>query len=378
MNDAKKISTARRSLLKAASGAALLGSLPTAVLAQAAQQAEKRRFEPQPGEWRTFEMTTNVSLQKAGGASTVWVPLPSVDTEWQHSLDDSWSGNAKTMTMRADRHYGAKYLVAEFDGSAPPVLEVTSRVQTRDRAIDWSARGFEKESASDLRKWLQPTDLMPLNGIVGVTSRQITEGARTDLEKVQRIYDWIVLTTFREPKVRGCGTGNIKAMLETKNFGGKCGDINGLFVGLCRAAGIPARDAFGIRLVPSAFGYKELGGNPASLKGAQHCRAEVYLKKHGWVAMDPADVGKVMRQETGNWIKDADDPIVAPVKKALFGGWEGNWLAYNFAHDVNLAGFSAGKVGFFMYPQAESNGQAYDPLDPDGFKYAISSRVISI
>ncbi|MBS0308354.1 MAG: transglutaminase domain-containing protein, partial [Proteobacteria bacterium] len=350
MKDANPLSSTRRSLLKAASGAALLGSLPTMALAQAAQQAEKRRFAPQPGEWHSFEMTTNVSLQKADGASTVWVPLPSVDTEWQRSLDSNWSGNAKKMSMRIDGQYGAKYLVAEFDGSAPPVLEVTSRVQTRDRAVDWSSRDFTKESPIDLRKWLHPTDLMPLNGIVGVTARQITQGARTDVEKVQRIYDWIVMTTFREPKVRGCGTGNIKAMLETKNFGGKCGDINGLFVGLCRAAGVPARDAFGIRLAPSAFGYKQLGGNPASLQGAQHCRAEVYLKKHGWVAMDPADVGKVMRLETSDWIKDPDNPVVAPVKKALFGGWEGNWLAYNFAHDVRLAGFSAGKIGFFMYP----------------------------
>jgi transglutaminase-like putative cysteine protease len=373
MTDAKALFKARRSLLKAASGAAIFATLPSTVLAQ---QTEKRRFEPKPGDWRTIEMTTNVSLQKASGASTVWIPLPSVDTEWQRSLSSGWSGNAKSMTVHTDSQYGAKYLVAVFDGSVPPVLEVTNRVQTRDRAIDWSDRTFVKESPVELRKWLQPTDLMPLDGIVGVTARQVTEGARTDLEKVQRIYDWIVLTTFREPKVRGCGTGNIKAMLETKNFGGKCGDINGLFVGLCRAAGVPARDAFGIRLVPSAFGYKELGGNPASLKGAQHCRAEVYLRKHGWVAMDPADVGKVMRQETATWIKDADHPLVAPIKKALFGGWEGNWMAYNLAHDVQLAGFPGGKLGFLMYPQAQTNGQTYDPLDPDGFKYTISSRII--
>jgi transglutaminase-like putative cysteine protease len=167
-------------------------------------------------------------------------------------------------------------------------------------------------------------------------------------------------------------------MLETGNLGGKCGDINALFVGLCRAAGVPARDAFGLRLVPSAFGYKELGGKPESLKGAQHCRAEVYLRKHGWVAMDPADVGKVMRQETSEWIKDADAPIVAPVRKALFGGWEGNWMAYNFAHDVKLQGSSAvQKLGFLMYPQAETAGEAYDPLAPDDFKYAISAKIIS-
>ena len=39
----------------------------------------------------------------------------------------------------------------------------------------------------------------------------------------------------------------------------------------------PARDVYGLRLVPSAFNYKELSGNPASLKGAQHCRSEVFL-----------------------------------------------------------------------------------------------------
>jgi hypothetical protein len=119
-----------------------------------------------------------------------------------------------------------------------------------------------------------------------------------------------------------------------------------------------------------------LGGNSAALSGAQHCRAEVYLKQHGWVAMDPADVGKVMRMETASWIKDADNPLVAPVRKALFGGWEGNWMGYNFAHDVRLEGAHGAKLGFLMYPQAQTNGEAYDPLDPESFKYTISAREI--
>jgi hypothetical protein len=62
----------------------------------------------------------------------------------------------------------------------------------------------------------------------------------------------------------------------------------------------------------------------------------VFLQAHGWVAMDPADVAKVMRQETPTWIKTVQDPVVAPVYKALYGGWEGNWVAYNMAHDVAL------------------------------------------
>jgi transglutaminase-like putative cysteine protease len=366
--------SSRRTLLKAATGALLAGALPRTLLAQG--QEQERRFDPRPGEWKSYEVVTRVNLQRASGPSTVWIPLPAVDTDWQRTLSNNWSGNAKSMRVGADPRYGARFLVAEFDGSAPPMLEVVSRVQTRDRAENWKARTPGGESAEDLKLWLQPTDLMPLDGIVRKTALQITAGARSDEDKVQRIYDWIVLNTFREPKVKGCGTGDIKTMLETGNFGGKCADLNGLLVGLSRAAGVPARDVYGIRLAPSAFGYRVLGGKAAALQGAQHCRAEVYLKRHGWVAMDPADVTKVMREETPNWIKDPDAPLVAPVKQALFGGWEGNWMGYNFAHDVRLPGSTAGKVGFLMYPQAENRGEAYDSLAPDSFAYTITARAI--
>ena len=118
---------------------------------------------------------------------------------------------------------------------------------------------------------------------------------------------------------------------------------------------MPARDVYGLRLVPSAFGYRELSGNPANLKGAQHCRAEVFLKQYGWVAMDPADVLKVMRQETSDWIKDPKHPVVAPVHAGLFGNWEGNWMAWNTGHDITLPGSAAkGTLAFLMYPNGEN------------------------
>lgn len=365
----------RRSLLKAAGGALLAGALPRTVLAQ--QQEQQRRFAPKPGDWKGYEVVTRVSLQNPTGASTVWVPLPVIDTDWQRTLSNNWSGNARSMKVATDEHYGAKYLIAQFDAGVVPSLEVVSRVQTRDRAEDWKHGKAATETKEDLALWLRPTDLLPLDGIVLKTANQIVAGARTDEDKAQRIYDWIILNTFREPKVKGCGIGDIKSMLETANLSGKCADLNGLFVGLCRAVGLPARDVYGVRIAPSAFPYKELGGKPAALQGAQHCRAEVWLKQHGWVAMDPADVTKVMRQETSEWIKDADNPIVAPVRKALFGGWEGNWMGYNFGHDVRLQESKTIKqVGFLMYPQAESNGEPYDSLNPDAFKYVITSRAI--
>jgi len=361
----------RRRLLKAGLATATGASLPWQARAQA------RSFEPKPGNWRTFEFTTRVEVLNPKGPTQVWLPIPSIDTDYQQSLDSTWSGNARSARQTADEKYGAKILHAQFDeAGGPPVIELTSRIRTQNRAIDWDRKTAPREDPATLKYWTGATDLMPTDGIVRKTAMDAIKGARTDVEKAQKLFDWVVANTYREPKVKGCGTGDIKTMLETGNMGGKCGDINALFVGLCRAVGLPARDVYGIRLVPSAFGYKELSGNPANLARAQHCRAEVYFAQHGWVAMDPADVGKVMRLETPEWLKTVDHPVVAPVNRALFGGWEGNWLAFNTAHDITLPGAKGPKLGFLMYPNAENANGRYDSLDPDTFKYTISAREI--
>jgi transglutaminase-like putative cysteine protease len=356
-----------------AMGAGALASAAWTSGARAQDQA--RTFAPRQGAWRTFEVTTTVQVLDAKGATQLWIPLPSVNGEFQQSLDQQWTGNANATRVLSDARYGASMLYAKFDDESPaPALTVISRVRTRSRAVDWQHPVEATEDAATLRRWIAPTELMPTDGIVLATAREAIGSAKSDEDKARRIYDWVVSRTYREPKVRGCGVGDIKTMLETADFGGKCGDINGLFVGLCRSVGIPARDVYGVRVAPSAFGYRELGGNPDKLQGAQHCRAEVFLKEHGWVAMDPADVGKVMRLETAQWIRDVNDPLVAPVDKALFGGWEGNWMAYNTAHDVKLPGAKLGKLGFFMYPQAENANGRYDTLDPDRFRYTITSH----
>ncbi|MEO6319977.1 MAG: transglutaminase, partial [Polaromonas sp.] len=85
---------------------------------------------------------------------------------------------------------------------------------------------------------------------------------------------------------------------------------------------------------------------------------------------------KVMRLETADWIKNTTNPVVAPVNKALFGGWEGNWMAYNTAHDLALPHSPGEKIGFFMYPMAENAGGRFDPYMPDDFKYQITAKEI--
>ena len=378
--------TTRRTLLKTGLAAAATQALPLA--AQAQQQttpaAAEPRFQPKVGSWRTFEITTTVQVTDVKGATQLWLPVPDISTDYQQSLDNSWSGNASSTRLVADPQEGVRMLYAEFaSGEKAPTLALTSRVRTRNRAVDWAAGKpagkAPQEDPAVLRFNLRPTEWQPLDGIVRSTALKATQGqSTTDVAKVRALYNWVVDNSYREPKVRGCGTGDIKAMLETGNLGGKCADLNALFVGLCRAVGVPARDVYGLRLVPSEFGYRELSGNPTNLKGAQHCRAEVWLHGYGWVAMDPADVLKVMRQEKPEWIKDVKHPLIAPVNTALFGGWEGNWVGWNTAHDIRLPGSGAkATLPFLMYPQGQNESGRFDELAPDAFKYVIAARELA-
>ena len=353
----------RRSFLKISAAAVAAGSLPW-------------RSAGATPDWQTYDVTTKVTIVKPRGASRAWIPLPLTDdTDWHRAIGNSWSGNAAKVQVHSDGKYGAAMLLAEWnDGEQAPVVEVTSRFMTRDRAVDFSRpnANVPRLSAADYAFYTAATDLIPTDGIVRETARDVVKGARTDVDKARAIYEWVVENTFRDPKTRGCGWGDIKTMLETKNFGGKCGDLNAMFVGLSRSAGVPARDVYGLRVAPSIHGYRSLGVGAPVISKAQHCRAEFYAQGFGWVPVDPADVRKVVLEEPpGNLaVKDAK---VEAARKRLFGGWEMNWLAYNMAHDIVLpaSAVKAPKLPYLMYINGETGGERLDQLEPDSFKYEI-------
>ena len=251
------------------------------------------------GGWRTFELTTRVELLKPSGMTRIWLPAALISrTPFQKTLANTFhaeGGSAKMTESKAD---ALGIVFAEFPAGAKPVLTLTSRIATKNIAVDVSSPGVGAgENRAALQHCLQPTHLLPTDGIVKETADQITAGAKTDVDKARAIYEWIVENTFRDPKTLGCGLGDIRFLLKSKNLGGKCADLNALYVGLARASGLPARDAYGIRVAKSELGYKSLGAATENVSKAQHCRAEVYLNGHGWVPVDPADVRKVVLEE---------------------------------------------------------------------------------
>ncbi|MEP9352507.1 transglutaminase-like domain-containing protein [Xanthobacter sp. KR7-65] len=371
--------TTRRDLLKAGALVSAAAFVPRAAFAQGST-AEPRVFAPAVGNWRSFQITTTVEILKPAGQVQAWLPVASFSNpDWFRPGANSWTTNARTAKLVRDPHSGADMLhLVWAEGETAPKVDLVSRATTRDWSVDLSRPAKPAAlSAEERHRNTAATDLIPTDGIVKATSDKIVAGKAAELEKVRAIFEWIVENTYRNAATRGCGIGDIAALLKSGDLGGKCADLNALFVGLVRAQGIPARDVYGLRVVPSRFGYKSLGANSEVVTKAQHCRAEVYLSEFGWTPMDPADVRKVVLEEPPGKLA-LDDPKVVAARKALFGAWEGNWFAYNTAHDVALPGFEGPRLGFLMYPQAVSAGGPLDCLDPDTFKYTIRAAEIAV
>lgn len=365
----------RREFLKSTASLTLAAALPSTAWADVV-------FAPQPGAWRAVDLTTKITIEKPVGRIQAWIPLPSVtEPEWIQNGETTWTGNAAKVERVREPKYGAEMLhVVWKDGESAPIIETISRVAMRDRSIDLNKPGNAKSLSGAERKLnLEGTELIPVDGIVKQTSDKIVAAAdaKTDLEKARAIYEWVVENTARVASIRGCGIGDIAAMLKSGDLGGKCADINALYVGLARAAGVPARDVYGIRVIPSQFGYKSLGAGSSNVTKAQHCRAEVFLESFGWVPVDPADVRKVMLEEPPANLPIDDHKVVA-ARKALFGAWEGNWVAYNTAHEVALPGSAHPKLAFLMYPQAERVSLLLDCYEPDNFKYALTAKEVKL
>jgi transglutaminase-like putative cysteine protease len=224
----------------------------------------------------------------------------------------------------------------------------------------------------DVALYLKPTPSSPTDGIVLETARKIAKGKEAPLDKARAVYDWILENGVRDPNTKGCGTGDVVAMLETGNISGKCADLNGLFVALVRALGVPARDVYGIRVADSRY-FKSLG-KAGDVSKSQHCRAEFYLGGIGWVPVDAADVLKVALEEK----VAMESPQVVSERARQFGSWEMNWTAYNIARDFNLNPPAKAALEFFMYPRAETEKGTLNALDPAAFGFSITSTEIEV
>lgn len=299
----------------------------------------------------------DLSAQKQGEEARLWLPYPVTDAD-QSITGVKFSGDYAEAAVYTDKANGTPILYARWPKEAASrKLSFTFAAERQEI----SRRDLPKKEAAwdpaDYRQYLAPTSLAPVDGEVKALADRITKGKKTVLEKARAIYDWTCENTYRDPNTRGCGKGDVCALLQKP--GGKCTDISSVFVALCRAAGVPAREIFGIRLGKKA---------EEDITGWQHCWAEFYLPGYGWVPADPADVRKAMLTEN----LKLEDAKTKEYREYFWGGIDPYRIRLAVGRDLILNPPQAGvPLNTFGYPYAEMGGKALDFYDPKSFRYTI-------
>ncbi len=118
---------------------------------------------------------------RADGATRIWLPAAlSRDTDvLQEPRQRLERDGGRSSTWRSAKHQ-SPIVSANFPASAPnPTVQLTTRFATRDRMVDLKSppRTPPREDAAVLKLALQPTELIPTDGIVRDTAVKITKGS---------------------------------------------------------------------------------------------------------------------------------------------------------------------------------------------------------
>lgn len=316
-------------------------------------KTEQAKAEPKT---QSGVVTYGVDMTKyeKGSKVRLWLPIPH-DNKVQKITDVKYEVSGAEGKLTEDS-LGNKMLYVEWSADSNPAdRKVTASFHDTRNEILRPELKEEGSIPDDVKEYLNSSSTIPLDGDVQKIATEITNGKTTDLEKARAIYDWIIENFNRDESVKGCGTGDVVTLLKTKL--GKCTDINSVFVGLCRAVGIPAREMFGVRM------------NDADITKNQHCWAQFYLKGTGWVQADPADVLKAVLKKKLD--KKSED--TKKIQEYYWGSNDEKRVELSEGRDLTLNPAQAGKpLNNFGYPYAEVNDEPVDYYAPADFVYTIS------
>jgi len=291
---------------------------------------------------RAFEFTYQVhvpAVADSAGPTHLWIPLPQADSYQDvrslHIDSPVWYAQGR------DAEYGNHFAVF-----TPTKAQAATGfdVQLRFTAVRREHRVALNEAAltslpgspePNLKRYLQPDNLVPLNGTIAELAKEHTAGDTTPIQKARHIYDYVVATMRYDKTGEGWGRGDAVWACTSKR--GNCTDFHSLFIGMMRSSGIPARFEIGFPLPE--------GKTEGDIPG-YHCWAEFYLSGIGWVPVDASEAWK------------------NPAKRDFFfGAHDTNRIFFTYGRDIRLSpDQKSDPLNYFIYPYAETNGKPVKDL----------------
>ena len=331
-------------------GICMAAAVAVAALVGSARGDEPKKGAPDaysiPLHKRHVRLTYTVeipALPKEAKELRLWIPLATSDERQEVReptplLERSASGDSR-IDEGVDPRTGNRFFVYT-NVAGTPVDSVTLTFDvTRHEYIrkDFRGRGNQPLSDSekkDLADYLKADRLVPVDGKIGELAKQLAGDEKNAVNLARRFYDH-VLATMKYDKPAGQPWGRGDALWACDAKYGNCSDFHSVFIGLCRARGIPARFSIGFPL-PEKRGEGEIGG--------YHCWAEFYLAGYGWVPVDISEARK--------------HPELA---EYYFGAHTEDRVQFSTGRDVTLAPPQKGEpLNYIVYPYAELDGKPWD------------------
>jgi len=305
-------------------------------------------------------LAVDLSAQEKGQEARLWVPYPVSDRN-QLIGDIRVTGDFAESGVYTDQIHGTSILYAMWPKDTASRKFTFSFSVERQEVTRGDLPSAEPTwNQADYAAWLGATSLGPIDGEVKALADKITAGKKTVAERARAIYDWTAENMHRDPNITGCGKGDVYALL--KSSSGKCTDISSVFIALCRASGVPAREVFGIRLGKKA---------EEEITFYQHCWAEIFLPGHGWMSVDPADFLKAIFVEK----LELADPKAKEYREYFWGNVDAYRFVVAKGRDIVLNPHQAGSpLNTFGYPYAEVGGKPLYFYQPKAFVYMYTFK----
>jgi transglutaminase-like putative cysteine protease len=287
-----------------------------------------------------FTYTVEVPALPAGSHQLrLWVPLPRSDRYQKVSALRIESPIPYRIHRSKFGNRAAYFVIQGARAKRPVEIRVHFRAMRLEHRAELDppdkAAGAPANPPADLERYLAPDQMIPLSGIIAKLSEETTQGVTDPMEKARRIYEYVIAHMRYDKSGSGWGRGD--AVWACSSHRGNCTDFHSLFIGMARAAGIPARFQIGFPLPEE----KHEGTIPG-----YHCWAEFYLKDAGWVPVDASEA----------WLNPKRHDF-------YFGALDPSRVLFTRGRDLELSPpQKAGPLNYFIYPYAEVDGKPFSDV----------------
>ena len=277
----------------------------------------------EPEKWRNFEVVYRFALPENEESEDIFAPLPCDFLPlYQRQKRLRWQGQVACELLKLPQNRADILKINTpaqefFLRTARGNVEIKMEIAMAARRFDIGRRSVPPENEDILRENLKAENNIPNRGNARNLALQIIQRIQDPLAQARALYDWIVDRAKFVPQ-KAFDAGDAKVQILSKSYGGSSSDIGCLFVALCRAIGIPARNVYGVQLADSKIATN-LTLQPIWHENA-HTRSEFYIPGYGWIGVD-----------LGAVLKSSDVPVIKEkLQKGYFGFWEPNWLALHW------------------------------------------------